>query len=258
MGGIYVVGDIHGHPEVLTALLRGEGLIGTDDAWTGSDSILWLIGDLVDRGPDGVGVIDAVRRWQREAYAAGGTVHTLLGNHDLLICAVARFGSSPRPAAGRLFRLTWEANGGRASDLERLTAEHVQWLATLPAMARLGDTVLVHADAPFYLRYGESIDAVNRAIRDVLASGDPVPWRRLFGEFCERHHFAGSGGEARAAAFLRWFGGTRIIHGHTPIPYLTRQHPADVREPLAYAGGRALNVDGGIFAGSPGIIVRLH
>jgi hypothetical protein len=258
MGAVYVVGDVHGHPEVLTALLRDKGLIGADGAWTGADSTLWLIGDLVDRGPDGVGAIDTVRRWQREAYAAGGTVQSLLGNHDLLICAVARFGSSPRSATGRLFRLNWEANGGRVSDLERLTAEHAHWLAALPAMVRVGNDLLVHADAPLYLRYGDSIEEVNRAIRDVLASDDSARWDRLFGEFCERLLFAGRDGEAQAAAFLRRFGGERIVHGHTPIPYLTGQRPADVRAPLAYAGGRCLNVDGGIFAGSPGIIVRLQ
>jgi hypothetical protein len=258
MGAVYVVGDVHGHPEVLRSLLRGEGLIGADDAWRGAGSALWLIGDLVDRGPDGIGAIDAVRRWQREAEGAGGAVRSLLGNHDLLILAVARFGASPRSAAGRLFRLNWEANGGRASDLARLTVEHAEWLAALPAMARVGDDLLVHADAPLYLRYGASIEEVNRAIRDVLTSDDPARWDRLFGEFCDRHLFAGRDGEAQAAAFLRRFGGERIVHGHTPIPYLTGQRPANMREPLAYAGGRCLNVDGGIFAGSPGIIVRLQ
>ena len=52
----------------------------------GRDARLWLVGDLVDRGPDGVGVIELVRRLQRE-----GDVHCLLGNHELLLLAARRF-----------------------------------------------------------------------------------------------------------------------------------------------------------------------
>ena len=125
-------------------------------------------------------------------------------------------------------------------------------------MARAGDDLLVHADAPLYLRYGSTIEDVNRAFREVLGSDDPARWDRALAEVCERGYFGGRGGEARAAAFLRQFGGERLVHGHTPIPYLIKQRPSEVREPLAYAGGRCLNVDGGIYMGGPGFIVRLQ
>ena len=35
--------------------------------WTGADARLWLVGDLVDRGPDGIGAIELVRRLERES-----------------------------------------------------------------------------------------------------------------------------------------------------------------------------------------------
>lgn len=256
MSAVFAVGDIHGHLDVLHTLLRNGGLLGPDDAWAGADSTLWLIGDLLDRGPDGIGVIEAVRRWQREAARGGGAVQSLLGNHDLLILAVARFAPTRAPA-GRMFRLDWEENGGQAADLARLTPDHVAWLAALPAMARSGDDLLVHADAAFYRHYGDSIAEVNQNIRDVMGGDDPARWDRLFGEFCQRWFFLGDDGEERATAFLRRFGGTRIVHGHTPIPKVTRTPAAAVREPLSYAGGRCLNIDGGIYAGSPGFLVRL-
>ena len=55
----FVVGDVHGHVEPLVRLLRDAGLVDERIAWSGADARLWFIGDLVDRGPDGVGALRA-------------------------------------------------------------------------------------------------------------------------------------------------------------------------------------------------------
>ena len=46
---------------------------------------LVLTGDLVDRGPADRQVMELVMRLQPEAGAAGGHVHALLGNHDIMV-----------------------------------------------------------------------------------------------------------------------------------------------------------------------------
>jgi hypothetical protein len=253
----FAIGDIHGHPEALTRLLRDAGLIGADHAWSGADSELWLLGDLTDRGPDGVGVIELVMRLQREALAVGGEVNVLLGNHDLLILASSPFVPVADPGVTPLFREIWTYNGGRASDLARLTHDHAAWLANLPAMALVHDHLLVHADALIYANYGRSVPEVNQTVAAMRRSSDPAIWDRLLEDFTERLAFADPVvGIGNADAFLRRFGGQRILHGHTPIPLVTRQPAAEVREPLAYAGGRCLNLDGGIFLGGPGFVYR--
>jgi hypothetical protein len=258
MPDTFAIGDIHGHPEALTRLLRDAGLIGADHAWSGADSVLWLLGDLTDRGPDGVGVIDSVRRLQREAQAAGGEVNVLLGNHDLLILAASPFVPVADPRVTPLFREIWTYNGGRTSDLARLTHDHAEWLANVPAMALVNDHLLVHADALIYADYGASVSEVNQTVASMLRSSDPAIWDRLLEDFTERLAFAApDDGRANADAFLRRFGGQRILHGHTPIPLVTGYPAATVREPLAYAGGRCLNLDGGIFLGGSGFVYQL-
>jgi hypothetical protein len=258
MRAAFAIGDIHGHPDALTHLLRGAGLIGADDAWRGADSALWLLGDLTDRGPDGIGVIETVRRWQREAAAAGGEVNVLLGNHDLLILAASPFAAAASPRATPVFRTDWIFNGGRDRDLDRLTPDHAAWLASLPAMALVQDHLLIHADALIYADYGASIPEVNQTVSRMLQSRDPMVWDRLFGDFCQRFAFAEPRtGVANANAMLRRFGGRRILHGHTPIPLITGQPAAEVRAPLIYAEGRCLNLDGGIFLGGSGFVFEL-
>jgi hypothetical protein len=255
---IYVIGDVHGQLEKLTGLLRGAGLIGPARKWTGGDSTLWLIGDLVDRGPDGVAVIELAMRLQREAAAAGGRVGVLFGNHDGLLVAAYRFGATPGTGPNGNFLAEWQANGGEAGDLARLSDEQVAWLTSLPAMTREGDRLLVHADAIFYTRYGWTIDAVNRAFASVLRSDDAAAWDCLLAAFAEHRAFiGGESGIARAAAFLRRYGGGQIVHGHSPISSITRQPPATVTGALIYATGLCVDVDGGMYRGGPGFVYRL-
>jgi hypothetical protein len=81
---IVALGDVHGHYDQLTAILEGTGLVDGQLRWTGGDDHLVLCGDLVDRGPDDRAVVDLAKRLQKEAESAGGRVHVLLGNHEVM------------------------------------------------------------------------------------------------------------------------------------------------------------------------------
>lgn len=252
---VYVFGDVHGHTEVFVERLREAGLVDDGQRWAGGASTLWLMGDFTDRGPHGVEAIELAMRLQDEAEAAGGAVHAVLGNHDLLIAAVARFGDFAIEGSLGGLRLGWITNGGRERDLERLTDEQVSWLCWLPAVARLDSTLLVHCDSVFYQELGDTVESVNDAVRDVTVSGGTAEWDKLIGVFARRFELADP--EA-ARGFAAGFGCDRIVHGHTPIPVVTGDDPDTVREPLVYADGRCVNVDGGLYLGGPGFIWRLE
>ncbi|HEX9439253.1 MAG TPA: serine/threonine protein phosphatase, partial [Roseiflexaceae bacterium] len=53
------------------------------------------------------------------------------------------------------------------------------------------------------------------------------------------------------------FGGRQIVHGHTPISSMRRCLPEEVVEPLVYAGGLCVNVDGGMYLGGPGFVYQV-
>ncbi len=257
MDAVFVTGDVHGHVEKLCGLLRDAELIDKE-GWSGADSTLWFIGDLVDHGPDGIGAIDLVMRLQGEAAQTTGRIGMLLGNHDVLLLAADRFGSEQFPGTNETFCDIWEESGGLAADLERLTPEHVRWLTSLPAMAREGDHLLVHADALFYTRYGSSIDEVNRNVSALLHGDDAAGWARWLEDFGEHRVFVDPAtGAAAVETLLDQFGGEQIVHGHTPITKLTGQPPGAVREPLLYAGDRCLDVDAGMYLGGPGFVYRV-
>ena len=81
---IVAVGDVSGALAPLIDLLEGVGLLDGELRWTGGETHLVFVGDLVDRGDQDREVLDLVRRLQGEAAAAGGRVHALLGNHEAM------------------------------------------------------------------------------------------------------------------------------------------------------------------------------
>ena len=262
MSAVHVIGDVHGELEKLRDLLRGAGLIRKDqdenETWCGGESTLWLMGDLVDHGPDGIGAVELVMQLQQQAARAGGRVEVLIGNHDMLLMAAHRFGTRPIPGSEKTCLDYWQENGGQETDLERIMPAHVRWLSSLPAMSGEGEHLLAHADALLYIHYGQSVAQVNQSMTDLLQSDDITSWDRLLDEFSEHQAFVdATTGPERAAAFLRHFGGQQLVHGHTPVTKLTGQPPEAVLEPLLYAGGQCLDVDPGMYLGGPGFVYRL-
>jgi hypothetical protein len=251
MGPVFVVGDVHGHRDVLVGLLRDAGLLDGAERWTGGDASLRLLGDLVDRGPDGIGTIELVRRLERES---AGAVRCLLGNHEAFLLAALVAGDEDTGFPGATFADVWRANGGVPRDLTSLTPEIVAWICALPAVAREGDWLVLHADTDAYLRYGRSVEEVNARISSELRSGAPASLDELLEALCDRFRLDDP---AVVDKLLGALGGSRIVHGHTPIASVLGVDPRSVTGPLASTDGRVLNLDHCLFGGGPGVVTRL-
>src|SRR5438128_132459 len=141
---ILVIGDIHGQFEKLVKLLRESALMDDKLSWIGGTTTLWFIGDFFDRGPDGIGVVKLVMRLQQEAQASGGQVRSLLGNHEGVILSALYLGQQKSGGPGGTFYADWKRNGGEDTDLARLTSDHIEWISSLPALARVGDWLFMH------------------------------------------------------------------------------------------------------------------
>jgi len=81
---IVAVGDVHGDFETFVTVLQSAGLIDGNGNWIGGKTHLVQTGDVVDRGPDSRAVMDLLMKLQKQAAAAGGAVHCLIGNHEAM------------------------------------------------------------------------------------------------------------------------------------------------------------------------------
>lgn len=131
---LYVTSDAHGHLRALDEALELAGL--------GKDDELYVLGDLIDRGPDPLGVINLVRGLKN--------AHVLRGNHEeLMLDAIEAAGA---PVDGHFdvsamgndtfgAWLGWMQNGGgtTAEQLEGLDEssyhELMVWVRSLPLYA---------------------------------------------------------------------------------------------------------------------------
>ncbi len=119
----YVIGDIHGCFDTLLALWPKLDFDQRRDR-------LWLVGDLVNRGPRSLEVL----RWARElSERLGERMRVVLGNHDLHLLAM-HDGYAAKRTKDTLDAVL------AAPDREQLVA----WLARRPLIHREGEVLLVH------------------------------------------------------------------------------------------------------------------
>ena len=122
---VYAIGDVQGCADAFERLLAAIEFDPEADR-------LWLVGDLVNRGPDSAAVL-------RRVMALGDSAITVLGNHDLhLLAAVA--GIRPPSPGDTLEQVL------AAPDSDKL----VDWLRRRPLLHRdaASRRVLVHAGLP--------------------------------------------------------------------------------------------------------------
>ncbi len=247
MGSTYVISDVHGHLADLRAVLTDAGLLAEDDTWSGGDAQLWVLGDLVDRGPEGIGVVRLVRSLQEQAPSQ---VHVLMGNHESLMLGYHQFPDTR-------FAEVWLINGGREADQEGLSDDDVAWLRALPVVARVGDYLLMHSDTHDYLRWGSSVDDVNATVAGLLAADDGQQHFDVFAALTSRFDFVGDKGVDVAREVLDTLGGEHIVHGHSIIGTIVDAPSGATHGPLTYADGLVIAIDGGRYDGGPLLLVEL-
>lgn len=256
---ISIIGDMHGHFDIYKSLLMADGLCDDACQWTGGETELWLIGDLFDRGTQGIECLNLTQKLQREALLNGGSVNMLLGNHELMLMCAYKFGSQPG-STGMKIMDQWMLWGGVESDLAGLTEAHADWLGSLPVLQKIGSSLLMHADAMMYVHYGRSVEEVNSTFRDLMQSDDLEQWLAALSAFTEHRAFSELAltGVKRAEQVLKYFNAEQLVHGHTPISFANHTVAEKVTSAWTYANNLCTNVDGGTYLGGPGFIYKLQ
>lgn len=84
-GRVVAFGDVHGAYADWTALLQEVGVVDANLDWAGGNTHLVSLGDLLDRGPESRKVVELLMKLEGQAAQAGGAVHLVLGNHEIMV-----------------------------------------------------------------------------------------------------------------------------------------------------------------------------
>jgi hypothetical protein len=167
---LFLVGDVHGAYDNLTRLLANAGLVDAELRWRGGRAHLAFVGDLVDRGPEATRVLWLVYRLEREAARAGGRVHVVLGNHEIMAIAGDHRYLHPKEARhADCYGVPYQ----RLLDPESSVLG--RWLATKPGVLRIGDVLLAHGGvAPRWVEGG--LEAFDDSLAAFLQEDLMIHW----------------------------------------------------------------------------------
>jgi len=197
---LVALGDLHGDLAATRAALRLAGAIDEQERWIGGSLVIVQTGDQLDRGDGERAILELLERLEGEARKAGGALHVLNGNHELMNAA----GDLRYVTAGGFVDFA-EVPGIDLSDPRVARVEpamrgrllafapggpYARKLATRPVLLIVGDTVFAHGGVlPEHARKG--LDAINTEtqrwlrgegeISPELLQGDESPlWSRRF------------------------------------------------------------------------------
>jgi bis(5'-nucleosyl)-tetraphosphatase (symmetrical) len=156
---LYAIGDIQGCAQSFTELL---GAITFDR----DEDHLWLVGDLVNRGPDSLAVL-------REVMYLGDSATTVLGNHDLHLLAAAAGVS--KPGSGDAFHQVLAAPDA---------ANILDWLRYRPLLHHdeARNLLLVHAGLPPTWSVAEAVARADTIAAELQAPGWAKTLKNMYGD----------------------------------------------------------------------------
>jgi len=216
---IVSIGDLHGDFEGYAEIMEMAGLRDRDGHWIGGKTHFVQTGDITDRGPDSRKIIQDLRKLAKRAKKAGGRVHTLIGNHEMMNMvgyissvhtgeyeAFRRSGSRdlldkyyPRyEAAARAeaeeageefsqneFRRDWYETHPPGFVEHRLEwgrgGRYFKWAVKNPALIKINDTLFMHAGISS--KYADlSLNTFNQKVKTQIQKGDQQALNLLMSE----------------------------------------------------------------------------
>ncbi|HEX6191660.1 MAG TPA: metallophosphoesterase [Chitinophagaceae bacterium] len=232
-----VVSDIEGSFAAFRKMLQGNGVIDKDLNWTFGNGHLVLTGDFVDRGEQVTEVLWLIYSLEDKAKEAGGYVHYVLGNHEIMnMSGDLRYLNKKYVDNALLLNANFVTLYGENSELGR-------WLRTKNVAEKVGDILFIHAGiSDLVNRMDITAPSINNLVRPYYADttyryNDPKldTLYSDFGPFWYRGYYAGTrkASISQIDSTLAKFGVKHIATGHTVI--------ADTVSMLY--GGKVFNTD---------------
>jgi len=180
---IVVFGDSHGAYPALVEMLQKANVIDAELAWAGGATHLVGLGDYLDRGPESRKILDLLMRLEQEAPVAGGMVHPLLGNHEIMnMTGDLRYVAPEEFAAFATDDIQMIAGFPKGFLAHRvafsLYGRYGSWLAEKPLIIVINDNAFVHGGLSEQLSK-TSLEEINQRASNDLREF-MIAWRDLF------------------------------------------------------------------------------
>lgn len=231
---LFVVSDIEGQYDTFKQLLQSAGVIDKNFNWTFGKGHLVVCGDVFDRGDKVTECLWLIYYLEEKAKKAGGYVHYILGNHELM-----NLTGDLRYLNPRYQELARQKNVGYDQFYAKQT-ELGRWLRTKNVMVKIGNQLFLHGGVSQYMNdldlYIDSINIMARQYYD-LKDDEMPPLAQLLllddGPLWYRGYFTEPPATIKQVdSTLLKFRVKKIIIGHTPVDRIS-----------SFYEGKVINVD---------------
>ncbi|HEY6062898.1 MAG TPA: metallophosphoesterase [Chitinophagaceae bacterium] len=158
------ISDIEGNFRAFRKLLQANAVIDSDFNWTFGEGHLVLTGDFFDRGNQVTEVLWLIYSLEEKAKQAGGYVHFILGNHEIMNMNGDLRYVQPK------YKENAALLGERYEDLYGENSELGRWLRTKNIIEKVGDMLYTHGGVSGEInRMDISISNINELARPFYA-----------------------------------------------------------------------------------------
>jgi len=165
---LLALSDLEGNLQHLLHFLQKNKIIDNQSNWSWGQGHLVFNGDSVDRGDKVTELLWFIRKIKKQAKEAGGQVHFILGNHDIMIMSNdIRYTHNKYKIVSEMMDVPYYEMFGTKSVLGR-------WLRQQNSIVQIGPYIFVHAGySPDLLKLNLTHTEINNQIR---ASIGPPSW----------------------------------------------------------------------------------
>jgi hypothetical protein len=164
---IAVITDVHGQYNQYLNQLKANGIIDKNLNWKFGKGHLVYLGDAFDRGDRVTEVLWHLFNLEKQAAKAGGMVHFILGNHELMVL------DEDLRYINEKYQKVETIAGIRYSDLYSANSVLGKWLRSKPVMVTINDIIFVHGGiSPELLHRNLDIRQINQIFSDSIVGKD--------------------------------------------------------------------------------------
>lgn len=221
---LIAISDIEGEFAAFRKLLIANHVMDAGSNWTFGTGHLALVGDFFDRGLNVTEVLWLIYHLEQQAATAGGKVHFVLGNHDIMnMSGDLRYLRNKYVANTSLIGADYKTWYTRNTELGR-------WLHSKNIIERVGNLLLAHAGiSEEVTALNMDLQQMNDAARQHYSTDDSLrhasfkegPLKILFHHKSSPFWYRGmvnrTAGNKEVDAALKKFAVKHIVLGHTKV-----------------------------------------
>lgn len=217
---LLALSDIEGNFDAFRKLLQANGVIDEQFNWTFGNGHLVFAGDMFDRGSQVTECLWLTYSLEEKAKVAGGYVHFILGNHEIMnMQGNHRYAIPKYTANAALIGKTLQQLYNENSELGR-------WLRTKNIIEKIGDLLFIHGGVSKQMNeLPVSLIDINRIARGYYADNRPgydshqanTIMSTTTGLFWYRGYYKEKISTGIIDSTLQKFGVSHIVTGHTIV-----------------------------------------